>query len=113
MTTVFPRHLTFTLPDIVFELSFINIAICPDKSSQASFLIFREMSLVLVSFRVAPCTLPFSQSSDEIAFIQRSVFPGIFSITMRMPVFVVSLIDIPIVEMLEAFTMLDKFAEIP
>jgi hypothetical protein len=32
---------------------------------------------------------------------------------MRMPVFVVSLIDIPIVEMLEAFTMLDKFAEIP
>lgn len=69
MTAVTPAHFSLTLSYIIDELAFILIAVCPLKHSNSVFLIIFKLSLIMITFGIAPYSLPVPKPLDEIAFV--------------------------------------------
>lgn len=69
MTAITPCHFALTLSYVIDELAFIFIAVCPLKNSNSVFLIILKLSLIVITFGIAPYSLPVSQPLHKITFV--------------------------------------------
>jgi len=114
ITTVIPVHLSKIASEILFVISFIDIAARPCKDTVSMFLVLHILSLVFVTISRTffPHSVSFPQSVPEASLKIAAIRPIIFSVSMWLPLGILSLVQISTCELLGSLSVLQTGLEV-
>jgi hypothetical protein len=110
------------MSEVIKKLALINRSTSPAEYSFATLFIVYVISFIAVVpgevvesalTCLRPKSLPMSQSSTEFPLVVRAIAPSIFAFSIRFPVYVVSLIEVPVYKTLNALAMLKEIEKLP
>jgi hypothetical protein len=114
VTAVIPVHFSEIASEILFVVSFIDVAACPCKDTVSVFFILNILALVFVavSRTFFPHPVSFSQSVPETSLEITAIGPIIFSISVGFPLAILSLVQISICKLFGPLAVLKAGFEV-
>ena len=114
ITAIHPVHLSKSISEVRFVVSFVNIATRPCKHAIAPFLIISVASVVsvAVTHSLLPNPLTVAKTVDEVAFKIAPVMPIVLAVARRLPIEVISLVYVAIRKAFDSFAVLETFPEL-
>jgi hypothetical protein len=100
--SVSPGHFANSITIILFELSFVNIAVGPVIDTIAVALILVILALEKFAIFAFPLPASFSLTIHKLPVIFIFIAPDIMTISVRLIIYVLSLVNISIAEILES-----------
>jgi len=114
VTAVIPVHFSEIASEILFVVSFIDVAACPCKDTVSVFFILNILALVFVavSRTFFPHSVSFPQSVPEASLKIAAIRPLIFSISVGFPLAILSLVQISICKLFGPLAVLKAGFEV-
>ena len=103
----------FTMPHIVFELTFVYLSIDPLEFAPSIFQVFKILSLKIISINSLPDTPTLPLSLEKLSFISTPVAPLVDPLPMEATVLKSTHICISIDQFFSSQTMFDTFQHLP
>lgn len=114
ITAVIPVHFSKIASEILFIVSFIDVAACPCKDTVSVFFILNILALVFVAISRTffPHSVSLSQSVLETSLEITAVCPIILSISVGFPLAILPLVQIPICKLFCSLAVLQTGFEV-